>query len=305
MWKMVRESRRFSCEWVISLGLMLIILTIGGARAELLQWSLKPDFATCQKTDDAVWAEYAGGQDCIRFFSGGTIKDAPVVIVLLRGDTVGWVKRKPADIPDNTVKAQKGRAERTAQVIDVPVIVLERPGTFGSTGNHLRRRQAPEFLALNSALDAIKQRYNIQQFVLMGHSGGATAAAALLTLGRNDVSCAVLTSGAFGLLERAQMLRAESGLKQRPGRDTTGLPTPYDPMEHIRGFVRNPQLKIIVIGNPRDRVAPFVLQRRFVDLLNGNGYSAQLMTYGAFPPQYHKLRDDIGLKQAATCAKQL
>jgi hypothetical protein len=160
MWKMVRESRRFSCEWVISLGLMLIILTIGGARAELLQWSLKPDFATCQKTDDAVWAEYAGGQDCIRFFSGGTIKDAPVVIVLLRGDTVGWVKRKPADIPDNTVEAQKGRAERTAQVIDVPVIVLERPGTFGSTGNHLRRRQAPEFLALNSALDAIKQRCN-------------------------------------------------------------------------------------------------------------------------------------------------
>ena len=139
----------------------------------------------------------------------------------------------------------------------------------------------------------------------MGHSGGATAAAALLTLGRNDVSCAVLTSGAFGLLERAQMLRAESGLKQRPGRDTTGLPAPYDPMEHIRGIVRNPQLKIIVIGNPRDRVAPFVLQRRFVDLLNGNGYSAQLMTYGAFPPQYHKLRDDIGLKQAATCAKQL
>ncbi|QWK79637.1 hypothetical protein [Ochrobactrum sp. BTU1] len=39
MWKMVRESRRFSCEWVISQGMMLIILTIGGARAELLQWS--------------------------------------------------------------------------------------------------------------------------------------------------------------------------------------------------------------------------------------------------------------------------
>ncbi len=305
MWRMVCESHRFRGSWVLSLGLLLSIVGIGAARAELLQWSLKPDFATCQKTDDAVWVEYAGGQDCIRFFSGGTIKNAPIALVLLRGDSEGWVKRKPADIPDNTVEAQKGRAERTAQVTGVPVIVLARPGTFGSSGNHLRRRQAAEFMALNSALDAIKQRYGIKQFVLMGHSGGATAAAALLTLGRGDVSCAVLTSGAFGLLERAQMLRAESGLKQRPGRDTTGLPAPYDPMEHISGIARNRRLNIIVIGNPRDRVTPFLLQRRFVELLNGNGYSAQLMIYAAFPPRYHDLRENIGLRQAAACAKQL
>jgi len=99
------------------------------------------------------------------------------------------------------VARQKSRTERTVQVFGVSVIVLERPGTFGSSGNHLRRGQVAEFLVLNSALDAIRQRYNIQQFVLMGHSGGATAAAALLTLGRNDVSCAVLTSGALGLLD--------------------------------------------------------------------------------------------------------
>ena len=91
--------------------------------------------------------EYAGGQDCIRFFPGGTIKDAPLVIVLLRGDTVGWVKRKPADLPHYTVHAQKGPAERTAQVIDVPVLLLEPPGTFRSTCHHLRCRQSPQFPA--------------------------------------------------------------------------------------------------------------------------------------------------------------
>lgn len=289
---------------VFSLGLFMILFICLNAKAELLQWSSKPDFATCEQTDDAVWAEYTAGQDCIRFFPAGALKDAPVAVVLLRGDTEGWVRRKPADIPDNTAEAQKNRADRTAQAIGLPVIVLARPGTYGSSGNHLRRRQAAEFLALNAALDAIQKRYGIKRFVLMGHSGGATAAAAILTLGRKDVSCAVLTSGAFGLLERAQILRAEAGVKQRPGRDTTGLTAPYDPLEHISGIAQDSHRSIIVIGNPRDRVTPFSLQRRFVELLNLNGHAVHLVTHDAFPPNYHNLRDNIGLKEAAACARK-
>lgn len=293
----------FKSGLTLSLGLLIILCLSVSVKAELLQWSLKPDFAACQKTKDAVWAEYTAGEDCIRFFPAGPLNDASVALVLLRGDTEGWVRRKPSDIPDSTAEAQTSRAQKTAQAIGLPVIVLARPGTFGSSGNHLRRRQAAEFLALNAALDAIQKRYGIKKLVLMGHSGGATAAAAILTLGRSDVSCAVLTSGAYGLLERAQILRAEAGVKQRPGRDTTGLTAPYDPLEHISGIAKDANRSIIIIGNPRDRVTPFSLQRRFVELLALNGHSAHLITHDAFPPNYHNLRDNIGLKEAAACAR--
>lgn len=268
-----------------------------------LPWNMKADRSVCSRIDHAVWSDYRGGQDCIRYFPAGSLDRARAAIVVMRGDRVDWAKRKPADIPGNTEQAQQKQAERLAKATEMPVILLERPGTFGSSGNHLRRRQQDEFLALNAALDAIQRQYHIERLVLMGHSGGATAAAALLTLGRTDVSCAVLTSGAYGLLERAHMLSAQAGRIAKPGRDTTGLPSPYDPLEHIGGIVRDPKRIVFVIGDPRDRVTPFSLQRRFAETLEANGHSVRLVMHDARPPRFHNLSGDIGLRTAARCAK--
>lgn len=269
-----------------------------------LVWNAKPDQPACAITENAVWVRYSGGQDCIRYFTSGNIHDAALVIVVLRGDRVNWVRRDPATIPDNTVAAQQRQAKQLAKRTGFPVIIMARPGTFGSSGNHFKRRQAAEFLALNAALDVIRQRYNLHKIVLSGHSGGATAAAALLTLGRSDVACAVMTSGAYGLLERAQMLRAEAGRKPKVGFDTTGLAAPYDPLEHIAGIVSDPDREIFVIGNLADRITPYILQRRFAQTLDANAHKVKLLMYRASPPDYHNLRDDIGLKTAVQCAKK-
>uniref|UniRef100_A0A1I8ATN9 Poly(Glycerol-phosphate) alpha-glucosyltransferase n=1 Tax=Steinernema glaseri TaxID=37863 RepID=A0A1I8ATN9_9BILA len=44
-------------------------------------------------SEGGVWTEYAGGVECLRYFVGGEIDNAPVVIVVLRGFIclVGWV----------------------------------------------------------------------------------------------------------------------------------------------------------------------------------------------------------------------
>lgn len=267
-----------------------------------LIWGAKPDAAICKITDDAVWVEYSGGRDCIRYFASGDLNNADVVIVVLRGDRTILMNRDPDKIPDNTAAAQKKQMKALAKQTGYPVILLARPGTYGSTGNHLRRRQAEEFLALNAALDAIRQHFQINQFVLSGHSGGATAVAAMLTMGRSDIRCAVMTSGAYGLLERAQILRAEAGQKPRAGRDTTGLTAPYDPLEHIAGVAPDTERKIFIIGNLSDRITPFLLQRRFAETLEASGHTVQLMMHQAVPPNYHNLRDNIGLRTAALCA---
>lgn len=138
---------------------------------------------------------------------------------------------------------------------------------------------------------------------MSGHSGGATVGAALLTLGRTDISCAVLTSGAYDLINRARMARELYGWKVRPGYDTTGLPSPYDPLKHVAGVVHDPGRMIVVIGNKKDRTTPFVFQKKFADALRSRGHRVRLMTHPAKPPSYHILKDSIGLMTAARCAR--
>lgn len=289
------------CKWALLS--LLFFCAPAAADGEPLPWGGVASLATCNLAAGSVWTAYEGGNDCLRYFTGGKIDDAAIVIVVLRGDYDPWVKRPPDQIPLNTFAEQTLVAGRLAEKAGFPVIVLARPGTFGSTGDHLRRRQPEEFLALQSALRNIRARHRIGRFVLFGHSGGATAVAALLTMGRNDVACAVMTSGAYGLLERAEMLRRARGEKSSPGTDTTGLRDPYDPLDHVDGIVQAPERRIILIGDSRDQVTPYVLQERFHQALKAAGHSAALLEREAREPRYHSLKDEVGLHEAAACAR--
>jgi predicted esterase len=267
-----------------------------------LLWNTPADPASCVDPDSALWVEYANGKACVRYFSASPLEHAPVVIVMFHGDRNIEMHRAPEAIAGNTLRAKDKQAAAVSRRAGVPVVIIARPGTYGSSGNHRQRRQASEFQALDAALDQLRQRYSIGRFVLLGHSGGATVVAALLTLGREDVQCAVMTSGAFALLERAQMIRRSKGLPARDGRDTNGLLHPYDPLEHVDGIAKMAGRPLFVMGNRDDRVAPFVLQERFYQALRDAGLEAQLVESPASGPAFHQLRDDIGLKTAARCA---
>lgn len=268
-----------------------------------LLWNSAPDRASCNDPDSALWVESASGESCIRYFSGEALEGAPVVIVMFHGDRDKEMRQAPELIAGNTVAAKDKQAATLSRRAHVPVVIVARPGTYGSSGNHLHRRQASEFQPLDAALDALRARYSIGRFVLLGHSGGATAVAALLTLGREDVQCAVMTSGAFDLLKRARMVRQKRGLPPREGRDTNGLLNPYDPLEHVDGIAKIPGQALFVIGNPEDQITPFALQQNFFAALLAAGLPAQLIDAPAVSPTFHHLRNDIGLKTAARCAR--
>ncbi|MHC6223862.1 alpha/beta hydrolase family protein [Pseudomonas sp. X10] len=267
-----------------------------------LLWNTPADQASCVDPDSALWVKFASGQACIRYFSAAPLEGAPVVIVMFHGDRNIEMHRAPEDIAGNTLRAKDKQAAALSQRAGVPVVIVARPGTYGSSGNHGQRRQVSEFQALDAALDQLRQRYSIGRFVLLGHSGGATVVAALMTLGREDVKCAVMTSGVFAVLERAQMIRRSKGLPARDGRDTNGLQHPYEPLQHVDGIARVPDRPLIVIGNRNDQVAPFVLQERFYQALSDAGLKARLTEAPAAGPAFHQLRNDIGLKTAAQCA---
>lgn len=266
---------------------------------QVLHWNQPADRAACPDRPGYLWVQPAEGPACIRYFASNDIDGARLAVVQFSGDRDGVMDQAPTRIPGNTEALRTLDAQRSRDRAGVPWIFVARPGTYGSSGDHRRRRQPVEFHALDAALDALMQRHRLQRIVLVGHSGGATAGAALLTLGRTRVACAVLSSGAYGLLERARLLG-----RSRDGRtDTTGSTQFYDPLDHVDGIARDPARRIVLIGNRDDRNTPFELQQRFADAVARAGHRVELRTHAAEPPDFHDLKDHAALLAASQCAR--
>ena len=267
---------------------------------EVLHWNQPADRAGCPDRRGYLWVQPAEGPACIRYFASGDIDGARVAIVQFSGDRDGVMNQAPTRIPGNTEALRTVDAQRNRDRAGVPWIFVARPGTYGSSGDHRRRREPVEFHALDAALDALMQRHRIQRIVILGHSGGATAGAALLTMGRTRIACAVLTSGAYGLLERARRL----GQSRNGQSDTTGSTQFYDPLDHVAGIARDPARRIVLIGSREDRNTPFALQERFGDAVAKAGHRVEVQAHAAEPPLYHDLTDGIGLLTASQCARE-
>jgi pimeloyl-ACP methyl ester carboxylesterase len=153
-----------------------------------------------------------------------------------------------------------------------------------------------EFLVLDAAVSAIKARYAIKHLVLVGHSGGATAIGAMLTLGRDDVVCAVMTSGAFSLLDRQARRNAA-------GRQETSAGKKYAPLDHVSGIRSSSNRRIIVAGDPRDSNTPFDLQMLFAEKVRSAGHALEVVQLKGVPPVYHDVGTQ-GLRLAAECAQE-
>lgn len=75
-----------------------------------------------------------------------------------------------------------------------------------------------------------------------------------------------------------------------------------DPLHHVGGIAPDPQRRIYVIGNPRDSVTPFDLQRKFAQAIAEAGHHVELIEAPAHPPGYHNLKGGIGFRMATACA---
>ncbi|MDA7414832.1 hypothetical protein PGB34_00515 [Xenophilus arseniciresistens] len=271
-----------------------------------LAWSQPAQRAECPDARGYLWLpQLPGGAACLRYFApAAALEGAPTVIVYLTGDRDRLLHLPPDQIQDNTEQAQTARMERLSRQAGVPVLMLARPGTYGSSGDHrLRRRLAEEFVPLDAGLNLLRQRHGIGRLVLWGHSGGATAAAAMLTLGRRDVGCAVLTSAAYDYLERWRLNRIAGGPAPSVARGEVLARGMYDPLAHVEGVVQDPRRIVHVMGDARDKVTPFVLQKAFADALQRAGHRAEVHETEGNPPNFHDLRAQAGFRQAVACAR--
>ena len=117
--------------------------------------------------------------------------------------------------------------------------------------------------------------------MLVGQSGGAAVAIAMLTLGRTDVACVVGASGEY------------SAAEQR-----------YDVVDYVGRIKSDPARRILLIGDPEDRNAAFKLQRSFAEKIRSAGHAVVLLEVEGKGPDRHLL-DHLANPAAAMCARDM
>lgn len=276
-----------------------------------LQWGTSINRQECASLRHAVWVEHALGTECIRYYpsamlDAGLEGAAPrhnVAVIFFHGDHLAggtplgnYGKITPQSLLD--VAQGNERAHK------LPYLIVARPGVYGSSGSHRERRRPQEFISLNTAVDVIKQRYGLEQVVLAGQSGGSTAAAALLTLGRTDVKCAAMGSGGYAVNALAAIKARRLGQSPRLGCDGTGNCDAYDVIAHVDGIAADPKRPIYVIGDPQDQNTAFELQQAFHDKLKQAGHEATLMQVQGRGPERHSTTY-VAYRVAGLCAREM
>ena len=249
---------------------------------------IRIDRDQCQVRKLAVWVEHRHGSECIRYYPSSKIERAPRAVFFFHGDLLDGRTPLAGASVNNSVAGKLKEAHGYAGANAVPFVVVGRPGAFGSSGAHTERRRPKEYFSLNAAVDAIKARHDIGEIILSGQSGGANVVAALLTFGRNDVACAIATSGLYDVLGRANRIH-EANRSARRNCDVTGYCDPYNVTNFVAGVAQAPGRRIFIIGDPADSNTPFEFQQAFAEKLRKAGHEAIVVEAQGEGPDRHRL----------------
>ena len=251
----------------------------------------------CSKVSNAVWANTKeDGSECIKYwasgFSGRTTQKA---VVFFHGDVwLGPGKTNKTYLQQSNKKVQQS-ADNWSRRLAAPYIFVGRPGTYGSSGDHMQRRRPAESLLLSAALDKIREKLQIKELVVAGQSGGGHVTSSLITY-RNDIVCAVPTSAPASPRVRWTI----TGM----AKDTTGYRDSYEPTEHLNKATMNKSLRVFVLGNPNDANVVWPSQTIMADQLQKAGIPVATLQGEGTGPEAHGLRDSAH-KVAGWCFHDL
>jgi dienelactone hydrolase len=233
-----------------------------------------------------IWVEIDSRGECLRFY--GTVpegsRQSPVIfldgdVVQPQGRTTNW--EVPGYYAQLSPAIMQAEAAQYATATQRGFINLARPGTYGSSGNHLERRRKREVDLVDAALDQLKQRFGWSVISLAGQSGGGHLVAAMLAR-RTDVDCAVIASGNVAVRQRLR----EWNLKA----DVTGFTDFVDPIDGVQNVARHPPRSLVVLTDAQDKVVTASSQATYVAALQNAGVSVEQRFVVARDPGRHLLR---------------
>lgn len=249
--------------------------------------------ADCLKQAGRVWAVMEDGVECISFVVAGAASGADIGLVYFGGDVP---EKDLAEASQSGARDRnQRRADRLAAAHKMPVVIVGRPGLMGSTGNHLLGGRRDEAQVIDAALDAIKDSAGFRRLALAGQSGGSRIIAQLMVIGRRDIACAAMASGAFDLPRLRGGGTSATNIFGQPGRRY------LVPMLQAKDIPALSTRRSFVIGDTRDMVTPYSEQKAWADKLVQLGHHAVLIEAEAADPEHHGLSEK-GLMAAGLCA---
>ncbi|HEY5795679.1 MAG TPA: prolyl oligopeptidase family serine peptidase [Bosea sp. (in: a-proteobacteria)] len=286
----------------LAAGLLLFCSTMPGAAqrrgdpatpfpARDLVEGTQADERNCAEEEGAVWVSHKLGTECLATYASHPAPkqdqaQPETLVIYLHGDHLSG--RAPiGDYEKITPETLIRNMRRQSFKPGVTYLLLARPGVFGSSGDHKQRRRAKEFHSIAAAIEVLRERYRSPRVVVVGQSGGSAAIGAVLTLGARNIACAVMGSGVYAVNARAEFRRKLLGQRPRPGCDVTGYCDAYESIAHIAGIVRDPERRLIVVGDPRDQNTPFALQMDWVDRLRQAGHGVEVVETEGRGPDHH------------------
>lgn len=201
----------------------------------------------CSLAQNSMWIDVDGQADCIRYYASG-LKDKNAKAIFYTHGDVMWGKQQSVVPAYKTATAGKRQelVDKAAADAGMPVVMIARPGLYGSSGEHGKRRQMRELKLVEAALREIRTRHSIAEFAITGQSGGGSVAA-YLAAQMPEAKCVVFTSSALSL----------TGLKNAGQTDgyVYNNEAIYDPSLHIDAMGKSEGRRIFIIGDPQDEYA--------------------------------------------------
>lgn len=249
----------------------------------------------CEQHDKRLWVTHGGTTACLRYFGELPPSGAEAVQIYLTGDL------PLGDIWTIYESFTPQKLERLTSTITskggIPTMMIARPGTFGSSGNHseIKENVSEEAMLINAAIDAVKTQTGVRWVSLIGQSGGGQIAAYLLTQ-HDDLHCVALTSTPLSLKH------AEANW-DRPYSFAEYAAEFWDPLSNIGEIERNERLKITVISDKRDLIVPYDGAAAYVEAAVRSGLAARLIDGKATDKNAHGLTLE-GFKAAIECGHE-
>jgi hypothetical protein len=238
--------------------------------------------ADCRAQNGRLWVKVENRGFCVRFWLSTFGGNKDEALVAFDGDIGGRIDGKlqlleqARSITDESLqkKAWFGSA-----FFKGPYFLIARPGTFGSSGNHVKdRRTLLEIRIASATLDALKRHYRFKRFHLVGQSGGGHTVAGLVQ-SRSDIGCAAIASAPISL---------RSSQRDR-GHPIFGKDRFYDPIDHVNAMKQRPDLRLFVVSDRKDKLVSYRSQLEFVERVKAHNLPITHVTGTATDKDSHGL----------------